>query len=135
MSIISDIFAGGIAGILQPISAMFTKHEDVKLEMFKVDGKVDEGLLSAYKAQLAARRDLLVAQQAHFGGRAMQYLFVYPLGAWWASIIVYCMFSNYAAFEWMKPVKALPENLLPWGAMMVGFLFLGSKIDNWVRKT
>lgn len=128
-----NILGSLISGVLSPLMTYLNKKEDVSLEKFKVNGEVDKTLVDAYKVQLTAKRDLLLAQQNHFGGRMMQYLFVYPLGLWWTAIIVYCIFSPY--FDWMKPVKALPTNLLPWGAGIMAFLFLGSKIDNWTRRT
>lgn len=133
MSIISDLISGGLSGILQPIASMFTKKEDVKLEMFKVDGKVDLGLLNAYKEQLQVRRDILAEQMKHTAGRAMQYGFVYPLIVWWIAVIVYCILHPY--FPSIKTVLALPKPLDDWAGVMIGFVFLASKIDEWKRKT
>jgi hypothetical protein len=133
MSFISDIARGLSEGVLSPLFSWLNKKEDVTLEKFKVNGQVDMSLVEAYKVQLQARKEVLLATQNHASGRFMQYLFVYPLGFWFASIVFYCIFHPY--FPEIKPVLDLPPVLKEWGGYIVGFLFLVSKVDSWVRKT
>ena len=128
-SIISSV----ISGVLSPLFTYLNKKEDVNLEKFKVNGEVDKTLVAGYVEQLKTRRDLLIEQQKTAGGRWMHYLFVYPLGFWFAAIIFYCIFHPY--FPSIKPVLDVPPIIKEWGGYIVGFLVLVSKIDTWVRRT
>lgn len=130
---IGDIFKGITEGVVGPLFGWLNKKEDVNLEKFKVDGVVDQNLVQGYIAQLNARKEVLLAQQKYAGDRWMKYLFVYPLGLWFAAIVVYCILHPY--FLDVKPVLDLPPIMKEWGGYIVGFLFLVSKIDGWVRKT
>lgn len=132
MSLISDIFAGLGSGFLKPIADIFNKKQDAHIEQLKVDGKVDQGLLEAYIAQVNARRDLSLAWMSHFIGRLGYALFIIPLGVWWSAIITYCIVKPWV--PWWPKVLALPDNILPWGTGIVAFLFLTSKIDQWTRR-
>lgn len=119
--------------VLKSITDIFTKKMDVDVEKFKVNGQVDQNLLNAHIRSIEAKRDVLLEGMKYKGFRMMQYFFVYPLCFWWASIVFYCLFKPY--FPALQPVLALPDPLNSWAGGMISFLFLTSKIDNWVRKT
>lgn len=128
-----ELISSIVSGVLSPLFSWLNKREDVSLEKFKVNGQVDQSLLNAHIESLRARRDVLVEGMKYRGFRAMQYFFVYPLCFWWTAIVFQCVFRPY--FPQIKTVLALPDPLNEWAGGMIAFLFLTSKIDNWVRKT
>lgn len=128
-SAISSVFSG----LIGPLFTYLNKKEDVSLEKFKVNGQVDQSLLQAHVESLKARRDVLLQAMQYRGVRMVQYFFVYPLCFWWSAVIMYCILKPY--FPELQPVLALPNPLNDWAAGIIGFYFLTSKVDQWVRKT
>lgn len=129
MSIISDIFAGGLSGILSPITnmvtAIYTKKEDTALEKFKVDGKVDVALVQAEVELGKARIDLLknkwiVGLQVGFGLPLMVY---YGKCILWDKVFA------------LGSTDPLGGDIGTYSMWIVGFLFAHSVLDSWGRKT
>lgn len=136
MSFWSSLASGALEGILSPITGVINTYinrtNDTTSVKIKAQQAGDKDLLDSLTAQLNARKEVLIEQQRTLGGRVNQYLFIWPLGVWWAAIITYCLVKPWV--PWWQPVLALPDNILSWGAGMVSFLFLTSKIDQWVRR-
>lgn len=114
MSIISEIFKGGLAGVISPITGMvtaiFNKKTDAKVE----DGKQDVAIVEARTRLLG---------QIH-GDPAVAigwYLFIVPTGLWFAGIVAYCLINPWYP-DW-KIVKALPTNIEYIPYAVVTFLF------------
>lgn len=130
---IADIAKGVMEGVVGPLFGWLNKKEDVNLEKFKVDGKVDGQALAAHIEALKARRDVLLEAMKYRGIRMIQYGFMVPLMLWWNAIIAYCLIKPW--YPWWPQVLALPSNLDYIASGIVAFLFLTSKIDEWRRKT
>lgn len=125
MSIISDLISGGLAGILQPIASMFNKKEDVTLEKFKIDGKVDIALVQANVSIVQAQSALLqnkiiVWLQVSFGA---------PLAIYYAKCILW---DKVLALGSTDP---LTGDIATYSLWIMGFLFLHSAVTSWTRKT
>lgn len=129
MGLIADIVAGIFGPFMTSVTAIFTKKEDVKLEEFKVDGKVDLGLVQAHIDIIKAQEDLLKAGTHDQGTRWLQYLFGYPLGFYYAKIIVWDKILGLGSTD---PLKGDVSTYSLW---IVGFLFLHSTVTEWGRKT
>jgi hypothetical protein len=130
---ISSIFKGISEGLVGPLFSWLNKKEDVNLEKFKVNRVVDQAALAAHVEALKSRRDVLMEAMKYRGIRFFQYAFMAPLAVWFNAVILWCIAGPY--FPEIKVVWALPGNLEYVLSAIVGFLFLGSKIDEWRRKT
>lgn len=129
MSFISDLVSGGLSGIISPITtaitAIFTKKEDVSLEKFKVEGKVDLGLIAAYVELMKAKTDLLKNKWIV----ALQVLFGLPLAFYYGKALVWD-----AALH-LGTTDAMHGQVATWNGWIVAFLFAHSALDSWNRKT
>lgn len=128
MSLISDVITGIISPVTTTISTIFTKHEDVSLEKFKVDGQVDLALVQAHTTLIKLNAELLknawmVRLQVAFGG---------PLALYYAKIIVW---DNVLHDLTHGFTPALYGDIATFNKWIVGFLFLHSALSDWNRKT
>jgi hypothetical protein len=133
MSFFGDIAKGAIEGIIGPLFSLLSKKEDVKLETFKVNGVVDVEAVKAHVEALRLRRDLLVEAMKYKGIRFFQYAFMTPLAIWFNAVVLACLMKP--IYPWWPIVHALPGNLDYILSGIIAFLFAGSKIDEWVRRT
>jgi hypothetical protein len=133
MSFIGDIAKGLSEGLVSPLFSWLNKKEDKEIEKLKIDGKLDQTLVENYRQEIAIRAEISKDRRKTAGGRAMEYIFVYPLGAWWTGIIVYCIVKPWV--PWWQPVLALPAgDFMTWAGVMIGAVFAVSKLDQWIRK-
>jgi hypothetical protein len=128
MSILSDIITGVISPITNTLTAIVTKKDDVKLEMYKVDGKVDLSLVAAHVSILQAQAGLLnnkwmVRLQVAFGG---------PLAFYYGKVIVWDKALGSLTGGHTDPLDGY---VAQWSLWIVSFLFLHSAITTWTRKT
>lgn len=124
--IISSIISGVIGPVTTAITAVANKKADVSLEKYRIDGTVDQSLITSDIALMGAQKSLLMAGIAYRGVRFMQYVFVYPLGLWWSAIIFDSIFHEF--FKYSYRVEALPPPLNTWAGWMVAYLFLHSSV-------
>lgn len=129
MSIISDIFKGGLEGVISPITSMvtaiFTKKEDASVEKFKVDGKVDIALVQAHVELEKSKNDLRHT-------RAFQILllaFGLPLAFYYGKI------HTWDAALHLGVTDAIKGDVALWDKILITFLFGASALANWNRKT
>lgn len=127
-SILSSIISGVIGPITNTITAIYTKKEDVSLEKFKVDGKVDVALIGAYVAIAQANAGLLnnkwmVRLQVAFGA---------PLAVYYGK----CILWDKVLGHWTNgSTDPLTGDISTYSLWIVGFLFMHSAITSWGRKT
>lgn len=129
MSFLSEIISGGLSGIIAPLSnvvtTIFTKKEDTKLEMFKVDGQVDLGLISAHVAIIEAKASLLKNKWLVW----LQVGFGIPLMIFYGKCLLWDKVLGWGTTD------ALGGAIETYSYMIVSFLFLHSAITSWGRKT
>lgn len=127
--LIKGLLGGILSPILNTITAIYTKKEDVNLEKYKVDGKVDTNLIAGEVAIINAQRELLEVGVKDKGTRWLQYLFGYPLGIYYAKIILW---DKVLGLGTTDPLKG---DISTYSLWIVGFLFLHASISDWGRKT
>ena len=97
-------------------SSYFQKREDVKLEKYKVDGKVDEATIVG----LSRLSEHLIQIRFY---RVMQGFFLLPTGVYYALIVWdSCMRKLIPGWTWR--VLELPENVQYIPYAVVGYLFV-----------
>lgn len=133
MGIVSEIISGVISPITNVFGAYLNKRQDVDLEKFKVDGVIDVEAVRAHIAALTLRRDLLLEAMKYRGIRFFQYAFMTPLALWFNAVVFHCLVGPY--WPENKVVWALPGRGDEILMIVIVFLFAGSKIDEWRRKT
>lgn len=126
---ITAIIQGIIGPITTSITAIYTKKEDVSLEKFKVDGQVDMKLVEGQVNLINAQRNLLEVGVKDSGTRYLQYLFGYPLGLYYAKIILWDKVLG------LGHTDHLDGEVQTYSLWIVGFLFLHASISDWSRKT
>jgi hypothetical protein len=107
------------------VSAYFNRKLVIDLEKYKVDGQVDE-------VRLRAAIQGLIEEQKTLGGRAMKYIFVYPLGFWWLSLIVNQVIRDFLPYilpTGMKWNVYTVPILDTWGGWIVAYLFLHATLS------
>lgn len=124
-SILSSIISGVIGPITNTITAIYTKKEDVSLEKFKVDGKVDVSLIEAQVTLMQMNATLL----NNNWGRCLQALFAVPLALWFGKCVLWDTTFG------LGTTPALKGDLSTYGMWIMGFLFMHSAITSWGRKT
>lgn len=113
-------FTGGLFGYLG-------KKADIGLEKYKVDGKVDEALVSADVSLIQAQRDLQLAQNPYRGYRYLHYLFGYPLGIYWSLYLFDKVTEKAPWFENVRwDVEPITGDYLIWASVIMGGLFIHS---------
>lgn len=130
---LASIFKGVTEGVIGPLFSWLNKKEDVSLEKFKVNGQVDVAALTAHAEALRVRRDALLAAMKYRGIRFFQYAFMFPLAVWFNLVVLSCIMKP--IYPWWAVVHALPGRGDEILMLVITFLFLGSKIDEWRRKT
>lgn len=114
MSLISDLLAGGLQGVISPITGMvtaiFNKKTDAKTEEGKQDVQVIE---SRNRLMETIHGDPAVATGF--------YLFIVPSGLHYASVVVYCLVKPWV--PWWQVVLAIPGNMQYIPYAVVAFLF------------
>lgn len=83
-----------ILGLAREGLAFFNKQADVGLEKYKVDGTVNIAAMQADAEIAKARAGLATAGMAHAGERWARYLFIYPVGIWFALAMYDSAFRN-----------------------------------------
>jgi len=114
-----------IGKIIDAYSAYAQKKEDVALEKYKVDGRVDSDLILAHVSIIQAQRDLLKNQWLV----ALQVGFGVPLMIYYGKCVLWD-----ATFGWGH-TDPLWGDISKYSLWIVGFLFLHSTISDWGRKT
>lgn len=127
--IISSIITGVISPITNVVGGYLNKKQDVSLEKFKVDGTVDMKLVDGQVSLINAQRQLLEVGVKDRGTRYLQYLFGYPLGLYYAKIILWDKVLGLGSTD---PLKG---DISTYSLWIVGFLFLHASISDWSRKT
>lgn len=126
--IISSIISGVISPLTNMVTAIYTKKEDVDLEKFKVDGKVDIALVQAAVAIAQANASLLngkwmIRLQVAFGA---------PLAVFYGK----CILWDKVLQNWTHGhTDPLTGDISTYSLWIVGFLFMHSALSNWNRKT
>lgn len=133
MGILSEIISGVISPITNVVGGYLNKRQDVDLEKFKVNGVVDVEAVRAHIAALTLRRDLLIEAMKYKAIRFFQYAFMAPLAVWFNAVVFRCIAGPY--YPQIKVVWALPGRGDEILMIIIVFLFAGSKIDEWRRKT
>jgi len=110
-----------ILDIPEMVSAYFNRKQDIDLEKYKVDGQVDE-------TRLKAAIQVLIEEQKTGGGRAMKYIFVYPLGIWWLALIVNQIIRDFLPTGLKWNVYTVPI-LDTWGGWIIAYLFLHATLS------
>lgn len=124
-NILSSIISGIIGPITTTITAIYTKKEDVSLEKFKVDGKVDIAVVEAQVAIVQANATLLNNQWS----RVLQAMFAVPLAVYYGKCILW---DKVFALGSTDPLKG---DISTYSMYIIGFLFMHSAITSWGRKT
>jgi hypothetical protein len=137
VSIISDIFSGGLSGIISPITntitAIFTKKTDTELGKYTVDGKVDISLLEEDTKRLQAQADLNKVLTQYAGDRWIRYLFMFPVGVWFSFYLYDSTFRELIPNLTWRVLT--PEPIVMQFVMwIIGFLFLHTTITTTLRK-
>lgn len=128
MNPISWIISGVLSPVLNTVTAIFTKKEDVDLEKFKVDGQVDISLVQASVAIAQANAALLnnkwmIRLQVAFGA---------PLALYYGK----CILWDKVLASWTHgSTDPLAGDISTYSTWIVGFLFMHSAITSWTRKT
>jgi hypothetical protein len=125
MDIIASIISGVISPITNVLGLWLTKHEDVSLEKFKVDGQVDIALVQANLQVFQAQMDLAKS-------KAMQVL-IAAFGLPTAFYYGKCL--TWDAALHLGTTDALKGDVATMSMLIVGFIFAHSAIDKWTRKT
>jgi hypothetical protein len=118
---------GGVAG---KAFDYFGKRADVDLGKYKIDGEVDHDLVQADVQLIQAQRDLLLAQNPYKGYRYLHYLFGYPLGIYWASLLftkVTEKMPGMTQFSWDIPDLSPTQTI--WAGSIVAGLTLHSAVS------
>lgn len=121
-----------IPGLLTKGLDYFSKRLDINLEKYKVDGQVDLSLVAASTAQLQAQKELAIASLSYVGDRWMRYLFAYPLGVYYAAVVVDSLTDT--LFKWKWDVMPLHEPMATWSGWIVMYLFLHTSVTQFWRK-
>jgi hypothetical protein len=137
MSIFSDIFSGGISGIISPITnaitAIFTKQQDTVLGKYVVDGKVDVSLLQEDTKRLQAQADLNKVLSQYTGDRWIRYLFMAPVGIWFTFYMFDSTFRGLIPSYTWRVLTPEPQVMM-FITWIVGFIFLHTTITTSLRK-
>lgn len=116
-----------VSGIATTVFGYFSKKADIGLEKYKVDGKVDEALVSADVSLIQAQRDLQLAQNPYRGYRYLHYLFGYPLGIYWTLYLFDKVTEKAPGFEKILwDVEPITGDYLIWASVIMGGLFIHS---------
>lgn len=121
---IGEIAKGVSEGIVSPLFSWLNKKEDVQLEKYKVDGKVNSDLINANIQLGIAKIELLKNKWLI----ALQVLFGVPLAVYYGKILIVDKVLG------MGRTDALTGDIQTYSLWIVGFLFAHSAIDRWVRK-
>lgn len=129
LSIISSIVSGIFGPLTTAVQTYLNKKQDVDLEKFKVDGQVDMTLVNGQIAIINAQRALLQDGVKDRGTRYLQYLFGYPLGVYYAKIILWDKVLG------LGRTDPLQGDVGTYSLWIVGFLFLHASVSEWTRRT
>lgn len=121
MSFISDLFAGGIAGILSPISKITGQIADAKIAAIRASTDVEKTHADERVRMLEGRRDVLIAEA---GDRSNRWMRIWiALGP---SVVLNKIYIWDKAFGQVTGGRtdALDENLWWVITSVIGFYFL-----------
>lgn len=121
MSLISDLIFGGLKGILEPITTMFTKKQDANIEKFKVDGQVD---MAAFNAHVSLLQTMNKIRQDHWI-IALQWVFAMPLAIYFGKCILY---DKVLALGTTDPLRG---DIQIWAGMIMVYLFGTNLLQKW----
>lgn len=111
-------FISSILNIVPSVFGYLNKKEDVNLEKYKVDGKLDEAQIKAYMTVAVARANDTTDK---WGRR----LFVYPTGVLYTMVALMSIIKDnpyVGRFYW--PVHAIPTSMEYIPLAVIGYLFL-----------
>lgn len=128
MGLISEIITGVISPITNVVGGYLNKKQDVDLEKFKVDGRVDLQLIQAHVDILRLSAELLKGKWMI----RLQVAFGAPLAAYYAKCIVWDKMLGSITHGHTDPLDGFIAQYSTW---IVGFLFLHSAVTSWTRKT
>jgi hypothetical protein len=109
-----------IGQIANAVSGYFNKKLDTDLEKYKVDGKIDETLISAEVAIIQAKAN--ASSHLNFA----HYLFIVPTGVYYACILFDAVTE--ALFGWDWDVQPLGGWAAFTAQLIISFLFLHSAL-------
>lgn len=111
-----------VGKLFDSVTAYLNKKQDVALEKYKVDGTVNVELMQQDTAVIQARVDLAKVMKDDVTTKWGHRLFIYPTGAWYTGIVVYCFLHPY--FPNVLPILALPGQLdyIPYA--IIAYLFV-----------
>lgn len=126
---ITGLLSSVASGFVAPIFGWLNKRADVSLEKYKVDGQVDQALVTADISLIQAQRDLQLAQNPYKGYRYLHYLFGYPLGIYWCAYLFDKVTEKAPGFESvMWDVEPITGDYLVWASVIMSGLFLHSAV-------
>jgi hypothetical protein len=118
-----------VSGITGQVFGYFSKKADISLEKYKVDGQVDQALVSADVTLIQAQRDLILAQNPYRGYRYLHYLFGYPLGIYWVLVLMTMITEKMPGFQYLSwDIPMLKGDQLIWASAIMGGLFIHSTL-------
>lgn len=124
MGLISEIISGVISPVTNLIGGIVNKKEDVSLEKYKVDGKVDINLIDAQARIVRATIDLLKNKWMIF----LQFGFAAPLMIYYGKCILWDKVLG------LGHTDALTGEIATYSNWIVAFLFVHSGIMALARK-
>lgn len=111
-----------IGPIINGITGYFNKKQDVDLEKYKVNGEINVEAMKQDTAIIQARAELLAQAMQHRGIRIAQYLFIYPIGVWFALVMYDSAFRNLIP-GWTWVVLAPPPKFEYYIMAVFAYLF------------
>lgn len=119
----SKIIGWVASGALSPVFSWLNKREDTALGKYRVDGEVNVEAMRQDTEIIRARTELAIAMKDDPTTRWGRRLFIYPTGAWYCAIILYCIFHQLLP-EHTWVILALPTNLefIPYA--IIAYLFV-----------
>jgi len=103
-----NILGTGVTGIF----SWLNKKQDVDLEKYREDGKVNVKQIDADVSVIQARTALALALKDDATSKWGRRLFIYPTGAWYSLVVWRSIVQEHSwLHEYSWVVKALPNNL------------------------
>lgn len=115
LSFLPQIFTG--------VFTWLNKREDVTLEKYKIDGKVDVEAMRQDTAIIAVRARLAEAMKDDPAGKYGRWLFIVPTGVYF-TLVVYdsCFRMAFEGYTWR--ILALPQSVEYIPYAVVAYLFV-----------
>lgn len=112
-----------INGIINAVTTIFTKQQDITIEKVKVGGQTRISDNQTDLGVIQARSAVAIAFQNDLGVKLCRDLIMFPIALWTACIAyVYTFESVIPAYTWT--VHALPESIAYIPYAVIAFLFV-----------